>query len=101
MEAIDEKYCKEEDLQPILFGGFTFDPQNEIKGNGLPFHRAFAVATFQLVIRHDKAFVSIHYITEKENNAHIFEQLRHERDHLIHAAQVKEVKTYKTCYDKS
>ncbi len=95
-KQLTKNIVKEEDLQPILFGGFTFDPQNEIKGEWSAFPQSFfTVATFQLVIRHDKAFVSIHYITEEENSAHIFEQLRHERDHLIHAAQVKEVKTYK------
>ncbi|KGR87741.1 isochorismate synthase [Lysinibacillus odysseyi] len=94
-KQLTKNIVKEEDLQPILFGGFTFDPQNKTLGEWSAFpHSFFAVATFQLVIRHDKAFVSIHYITEKENSAQIFDQLRQERDHLIHAAQVKEVKTY-------
>jgi menaquinone-specific isochorismate synthase len=95
-KQLTKNIVKEEDLQPILFGGFTFDPQNKTNGEWSAFPQSFfAVATFQLVIRNDKAFVSIHYITEEENSAQVFEQLRQERDDLIHAAQVKEVKTYK------
>ncbi|MGE7912601.1 isochorismate synthase [Lysinibacillus xylanilyticus] len=83
------------ELQPILFGGFTFDPQNEVTGEWTDFPEAyFALATYQLVIRDDKAFVSIHLITKNEQAESQFEALRKERDHLIHAAQVKEVKTY-------
>jgi len=83
------------ELQPILFGGFTFDPQNNVDGEWTNFPEAyFALATYQLVIRDDKAYVSIHLITKKEQAEEQFEALRKERDHLIHAAQVKEVKTY-------
>lgn len=83
------------ELQPILFGGFTFDPQNEVTGEWTDFPEAyFALATYQLVIRDDKAFVSIHLISKNEQAESQFEALRKERDHLIHAAQVKEVKTY-------
>lgn len=86
---------EEQDLQPMLFGGFTFDPQNEITSEweGFP-NSYFAVATHQLVIRNDKAYVSINLITDEPNSANIFEALRKERDFLIHAAQVKELKTY-------
>ena len=53
------------ELQPILFGGFTFDPQNEVTGEWTDFPEAyFALATYQLVIRDDKAFVSIHLISK-------------------------------------
>lgn len=86
---------EEKDLQPILFGGFTFDPQNETAGEWCQFPQSyFAVATHQLVLRNDKAYVSINLITDDKNSAVRFEELRKERDHLIHAAQVKEVKTY-------
>lgn len=86
---------EEHELQPILFGGFTFDPQNEVMGEWTSFPEAFfAVATYQLVIRNDKAYVSIHLITDKADCSKTFEALRKERDTLIHAAQVKEVKTY-------
>src|SRR5690606_7040565 len=50
--------------------------------------------TFQLVIQNDKTYVSIHLITDDESSAATFDYLRKERDQLIHAAQVKELKTY-------
>lgn len=81
--------------QPILFGGFTFDPQNKLEGEWSNFPTAFfAVATYQLVLHNDKAYVSIHLITDEEDCSVTFDQLRKQRDTLIHAAQVKEVKTY-------
>ncbi|WP_107923309.1 isochorismate synthase [Lysinibacillus parviboronicapiens] len=83
------------ELQPILFGGFTFDPRNNVAGEWTGFPEAyFALATYQLVLRDDKAYVSIHLITKEKQAEGQFEALRKERDHLIHAAQVKEVKTY-------
>src|SRR5690606_1188191 len=86
---------EDQHLQPILFGGFTFDPQNEVSAEWTNFPQSyFTVATHQLVIRNDKAYVTINYITDEENSATTFEALRKERDELIHAAQVKEVKTY-------
>lgn len=86
---------EERDLQPILFGGFTFDTKNNVAGEWTDFPQsAFAVATHQLVIRHDKAYVTINLITEDAQSGQLFERLRKERDTLIHAAQVKEVKTY-------
>lgn len=86
---------EEKEPQPILFGGFTFDPNAEAKDEWKEIPQSyFAVATFQLVIRHDKAYVSIHLITDEENSVSKFDELRKERDRLIHAAQVKEVKLY-------
>lgn len=86
---------EDHELQPILFGGFTFDPQHKHKEEWATFPESFfAVATYQLVIRHDKAYVSIHFITDEVDCSAAFEALRKERDTLIHAAQVKEVKTY-------
>lgn len=102
-DAVEEEWksitknivMEEHELQPILFGGFTFDPKNEVKGEWTGFPEAFfAVATYQLVIRNDKAFVSIHLITDEMDCTQTFEALRKERDKIIHAAQVKEVKTY-------
>lgn len=86
---------EEKEPQPILFGGFTFDPENHETGewDGFP-QSYFAVATYQLVIRNEKAYVSIHFITDDSQCLKAFEQLRAERDRLIHAAQVKELKTY-------
>lgn len=86
---------EDQHLQPILFGGFTFDPQNEVAGEWANFPQSyFTVASHQLVIRNDQAFVTINLITNEANSAQTFETLRKERDELIHAAQVKEVKTY-------
>jgi menaquinone-specific isochorismate synthase len=86
---------EEKEPEPILYGGFTFDPENYESGewDGFP-QSYFAVATYQLVIRNEKAYVSIHLITEEPNSLKHFEALRKERDRLIHAAQVKELKTY-------
>ncbi|EON71647.1 isochorismate synthase [Lysinibacillus sphaericus] len=91
------KHCVkgQAELQPILFGGFTFDPQNNVDGEWTGFPEAyFALATYQLVLRDDKAYVSIHLITHEKQPEEQMEALRQERDHFIHAAQVKEVGTY-------
>ena len=73
-----------------LFGGFTFDPQNNVDGEWTDFPEAyFALATFQLVIRDDKAYVSIHLLTQDQQAEDQFEALRKERDHLIHALRLK------------
>lgn len=94
-KQLTKNIVTEEELQPILFGGFTFDPENTTVGEWDDFPESyFTVATYQLMIRNDKAYVSIHLITDGENATPQFEELRKERDHLIHAAQVKEVKTY-------
>lgn len=95
MELTKNIVKEEKEPQPILFGGFTFDPQNEESGewDGFP-QSYFTVATYQLVIQNDKAYVSIHLITDQLDSREQFEQLRMERDRLIHAAQVKELKTY-------
>lgn len=83
-------------VEPILFGGFSFDPLNKSKSIWREFPEAyFAVPTFQLVIKNERAFISIHLITKKENSFTEFEVLRKERDKLIHAAQVSEPVTYK------
>ncbi|QEY22579.1 isochorismate synthase [Psychrobacillus sp. AK 1817] len=83
------------DVSPILFGGFSFDPANKISSEWNSFPSSFfAVATFQLVIRDDQAFVSIHLITEEQDSSAAFEHLRIERDTLIHTAQVKELKVH-------
>ncbi|SOC03519.1 isochorismate synthase [Ureibacillus xyleni] len=86
---------EESEPQPILFGGFTFDPNNEKNGEWDNFPQSlFAVATYQLVIRNDKAYISVHLVTDKANSLQEFDAMRIERDDLIHAAQVKELKTY-------
>lgn len=86
---------EEHDLQPILFGGFSFDPENQIHSEWDMFPSAyFAVPSFQLVIRDDRVFISIHLVTSEKDTQHLFDELRTERDNLIHAAQVKELKPY-------
>ncbi|WP_372869323.1 isochorismate synthase, partial [Planomicrobium okeanokoites] len=47
------------------------------------------------VIKNDRAYISIHLITKKEDTFPEFEALRIERDKLIHAAQVSEPVAYK------
>lgn len=85
---------KEAHSQPILFGGFTFDPENETAGEWSNFPSSlFVVSRHQLVIREDKAYVSTFFMSETKDDE-AFAQLIKERDELIHAAQVKEVKTY-------
>jgi menaquinone-specific isochorismate synthase len=86
---------EEHELQPILFGGFSFDPINQLKSEWDSFPSAyFAVPSFQLVIRDDRVFISIHLITKNSDSQFEFEQLRIKRDDLIHAAQVNELKPY-------
>lgn len=86
---------EEHDLQPILFGGFSFDPANKCPSEWDMFPSAyFAVPSFQLVIRDDRVFISIHLITNELNSQTKFDKLRTQRDDLIHAAQVKELKPY-------
>lgn len=86
---------EEHDLQPILFGGFSFDPANQLSSEWDMFPSAyFAVPSFQLVIRDDRVFISIHLVTKEKDSQHRFDQLRSERDDLIHAAQVRELKPY-------
>ncbi|WP_019414907.1 isochorismate synthase MenF [Paenisporosarcina sp. TG20] len=86
---------EEHELQPILFGGFSFDPINKLSSEWDMFPSAyFAVPSFQLVIRDDRVFISIHLITNEKDSQNRFDQMRTERDTLIHTAQVKELKTY-------
>jgi menaquinone-specific isochorismate synthase len=83
------------EVQPILFGGFTFDPDNAVSGEWTGFPQSyFAVATHQLVIKNDNAYVTINHISSEAATEETLTALRKERDNLIHAAQVKEVKTY-------
>ena len=86
---------EESGVQPILFGGFSFDPLNDHPSEWSSFPNAyFVVPSFQLILKEDRAYVSIHLITEKEETFEEFEALRKERDQLIHAAQVSELASY-------
>ena len=96
-QTLTQHLSTEQQLQPILFGGFTFDPANEVKGEWAAFPQSyFNVATYQFVMQNDTAYMTINYITTEDKDvAQVkMEQLRKERDALIHAAQVIEVKTY-------
>src|SRR5690606_10478487 len=86
---------EEHAVQPVLFGGFSFDPLNDKESEWTNFPQAyFAVPTFQLILKGEQAYVSIHLITEQQESFAEFEALRKERDKLIHAAQVSEVDKY-------
>ena len=81
-------------VQPLLFGGFAFDPARNLQQwSNLP-HSIFALATYQLVMKNDTCYVTIHYIAHDKNYEQAFNDCRKQRDELIHAAQVKEVRTY-------
>ncbi|MFC4410297.1 isochorismate synthase MenF [Chungangia koreensis] len=83
------------EIQPILFGGFSFDRQNTLSSEWDEFPDAyFVVPAFQLVLKDDRAYVSINYITGADYSAQAFDELRAERDRLIHAAQVNEWKPF-------
>lgn len=87
---------EEREVQPILFGGFSFDPLNKKNSEWTQFPEAyFAVPTFQLIMKDDRAFVSIHLITKDDETFAAFDALRKERDKLIHSAQVSERKKYR------
>lgn len=84
-----------EDFQPILFGGFSFDPQNDVQDEwaSLP-QSVFHLATFQLIMQNEKNYVTVHYLSNSAERNAQFDRLVKERDQLIHAAQVKEVRQY-------
>ncbi len=82
-------------VRPVLFGGFSFDPLNKKTSEWRRFPQAyFVVPTFQLILKGEQAFISIHLITEAQECFKEFDALRKERDKLIHAAQVLEVDKY-------
>lgn len=92
-KALCGKLIKEEkDMEPVLFGGFSFDPKTKNDDEWKSFPDAyFTVPLFQLKIVNGKTYVSIHYVTDQPEAAAEFEALRQERDRLIHIAQVEEV----------
>lgn len=82
---------EEEDAAPILFGGFSYDPNQVLQSEWNQFPSAyFAVPSFQLKIEDGRSYVSINLVTDKPEASLEFEWLRQERDRLIHLAQVKE-----------
>ncbi|MCM3742534.1 isochorismate synthase [Sporosarcina luteola] len=82
---------EEKDIDPVLFGGFSFDEENRKESEWEEFPSGhFVVPSFQLKIEEGKTFVSINMITNRKEAALDFERLRDERDKLIHIAQVEE-----------
>ena len=81
--------------QPILFGSFTFDPKKGVSDEWSNFsHANFALATHQLVIRNEKAYVNTHIVSKQNISEEQISKLLAERDEIIHQAQVKGSKTY-------
>ncbi|MCW1928598.1 isochorismate synthase [Bhargavaea beijingensis] len=91
-QRLSSVIVKEEgDQSPVLFGGFSFDPENRRKSEWERFPAAlFVVPQIQLVEKDGRTFVSINLISEDTAAAADFDRLRVIRDRLIHEAQVKE-----------
>ena len=82
---------EEKDMEPVLFGGFSFDPKSVKESEWDAFPSAhFVVPSFQLTIKNGKTSISINLVTESNDAAEEFDKLRDERDRLIHIAQVEE-----------
>ncbi|MFS0574514.1 isochorismate synthase [Sporosarcina sp. 179-K 3D1 HS] len=82
---------EEKDMEPVLFGGFSFDPEVGGKEEWESFPSSYFVApSFQLTIRDGKTMIAINLITDSASSAEEFDKLREERDRLIHIAQVEE-----------
>lgn len=82
---------EEKDMEPVLFGGFSFDPKSVKETEWKAFPSAyFVVPSFQLTIKNGKTSISINLVTESNEAAEEFERLRDERDRLIHVAQVED-----------
>lgn len=86
------KLVKEEkDMDPVLFGGFSYDEQNRHHSEWNEFPSSyFCVPSFQLKIADGKTQVSVNLITDSKDATTMFDKLREERDRLIHIAQVEE-----------
>ncbi|MFD1928535.1 isochorismate synthase MenF [Sporosarcina siberiensis] len=85
---------EEKDIEPILFGGFSFDTNHTENSEWGNFPTAFFfVPSFQLTIKNGMTSISINLVTKNENAIDEFDELRNERDRLIHFAQVNEFKS--------
>jgi len=79
------------DRAPVLFGGFSFDPKSVKDSEWDAFPPAyFFVPSYQLTIEGGQTYISINLINTSGDATEEFEQLREERDRLIHIAQVNE-----------
>ena len=78
-------------VQPILFGGFAFDPmRNESAQWATLPHSTFMVATYQLMMNEQGCFVTIHAITKDQHTEQILQPLREKRDELLFHANQKQ-----------
>lgn len=91
-KKLREALIKEEkDIEPVLFGGFSFDSEVEATGEWQGFSSSyFVVPSFQLTIKDGKTMIAINLVTDNASSAEEFDKLRDERDRLIHIAQVEE-----------
>ncbi|WP_342528784.1 isochorismate synthase [Chryseomicrobium sp. FSL W7-1435] len=79
------------DQAPLLFGGFSFDSKHSLSEEWRAFSGAFfVVPQFQLEIKNESIKLSINCLTERLDQSARFEELRKERDRLLHVAQVQE-----------
>lgn len=101
-EEVDQQWKKltqhvltnEENVRPVLFGGFTFDPANTQSGEWDDVPEAFfAAATYQLIIRNGHSYISTNYIAEREE-AGLFQKLCKKRDELLRASYTFEKVEY-------
>lgn len=82
---------EEKDIEPVLFGGFSYDPKSVKQAEWKAFPSAyFVVPSFQLTIKNGKTSISINLVTDSSEAAEAFDRLRDERDRLIHIAQVED-----------
>ncbi|REB06372.1 isochorismate synthase [Sporosarcina sp. BI001-red] len=97
IESKWKHYCdalikEDKDMDPVLFGGFSFDEKRSStpsEWESFP-NALFAVPTFQLKIENGKTLVAVNFISEESETVLQFEALRKQRDQLIHIAQVQE-----------
>ena len=67
-------------VQPMLFGGFTFDPSNTIQSEWASFPDAFfALATYQIIEQNDCCFLSMHVVSSAPLDDAVWQTMRHEQ----------------------
>lgn len=79
------------DQAPLLFGGFSFDAKHPGSDEWRKFSSSyFVVPEFQLEIKNESTKLSINSLVERSDQSARFDELRKERDRLLHVAQVQE-----------
>lgn len=80
-------YKHEDDLAPMLFGGFSFDPSHKRTSEWDAFPSAyFVVPTHQLVQKEHKTFIMTNVITNNYDAEECLARLKEERDALVEQA---------------